>query len=58
MQAQVNNDASLEIVLKMVMEPDLRLKFGSSGQYLAWKQAENFLGCVLHQIDWRFLLLY
>ena len=38
LKAQVNNDATLEIVLKMVMEPDLRLKFGSSGQYVAWKQ--------------------
>ncbi len=36
-QAQTNNETNLEIVLKMAMEPDLKLKFSTYSQFCVWK---------------------
>lgn len=43
-QAQVNSDADLSIILKMATEPDLHLKFDSASQYCVWKHGlENVI---------------
>ena len=49
LQAQINNEAALEITLKMAMEPELRLKFSSYTQYCDWRAGLELIRQLLEQ---------
>lgn len=42
-QAQKNDETNLEIVLKMAMEPELRLKFSTYSQFCVWKSGLHLM---------------
>ena len=48
-QAQLNDDAALEITLQMAMEPELRLRFSSYTQYCDWKSGLEVIRQLLEQ---------